>query len=123
MFKSVHPVCPVLDMAEHVAFWRRLGFETVFASAAPAERADYVGIARGAVELHLQAFTHEQLQATQIMAIRIEMQDRASLEALHAEWAGKVDMTAPLADKPWGTREFGFHDPAGSPFFFYVDRP
>jgi hypothetical protein len=121
-FKGVHPVCPVLDMSVHLAFRRRLGFEVAFSGGRPPDSADYVGIARGGIELHLQTFAADDLKRTQIMATRIELTDAGSLESLHAEWTGKVDISAPLRDTAWGTREFGFHDPARSPFFFYVDR-
>lgn len=122
MFKSVHPVCPVTDMEASLAFWQKLRFDVVFADRDPAESADYAGVAREGLELHLQTFTPEQRAGTQTMAIRIEMADRASLEALNAEWVPHAIITAPLDDKPWGTREFGFYDPDGTPFFFYVDR-
>jgi len=122
MFKSVHPVCPVTDMGASLAFWARLGFAVAFADRDPPETADYAGVARDGLELHLQTFTPEQRAGTQTMAIRIEMTGRAALEALHGEWAPHGMITAELADKPWGTREFGFYDPDGTPFFFYVDR-
>lgn len=122
MFKSVHPVCPVTDMAASLAFWLRLGFKVVFSDKQPPAAADYAGVAREGLELHLQTFTREQRAGTQTMAIRIEMSDRAALEALNAEWLRHRIITAPLEDKPWGTREFGFYDPDGTPFFFYVDR-
>jgi len=122
MFQSVHPVCPVTNMAASLAFWVRLGFTVVFSDKQPPAAADYAGVAREELELHLQTFTPEQRAGTQTMAIRIEMSDRPALEALNAEWAPHRIITAALEDKPWGTREFGFYDPDGTPFFFYVDR-
>ena len=122
LFKSVHPVCPVLDMPSHLAFWGRLGFRVSFSGGKPPETADYVGVARDGIELHLQTFSEADLKRTQIMAVRVEMTSRGTLETLHAEWAPLIAITAVLADTPWGTREFGFYDPVGSPFFFYVDR-
>jgi len=122
MFKSVHPVCPVVDMEASLAFWRRLGLKVVFADADPPDAANYAGVAREGLELHLQTFTPEQRAGTQTMAIRIEMTGRDALETLHGEWAPHGIITAALDDKSWGTREFGFYDPDGTPFFFYVDR-
>jgi len=122
MFKSVHPVCPVVDMGESLAFWQRLGLSILFADRDPPETADYAGVGREGLELHLQTFTPEQRAATQTMAIRVEMTSRDALEALHGEWAAHGIITAALADQPWGTREFGYYDPDGTPFFFYVDR-
>lgn len=122
MFKALHPVCPVLDMKAHLAFWARLGFEPVFGSLKPFEDADYVGIARAGLELHLQTFTREQLKETQTMALRVEMTDISALESLFDEWKDTIEISAPLSEKPWGTVEFGFYDPANTPFFFYVDQ-
>lgn len=121
MFKGVRPVCPVTDMARSLAFWRQLGFEVAFSSLKPAESADYVGIRRDGLELHLQTFTPEQLGHTQTMAIRIELTSPDALARLHAEWEPHGVITAPLSEKPWGTVEFGFYDPDRTPFFFYVD--
>jgi len=122
MFKSVHPVCPVLDMKTHLVFWQSLGFQVVFSDANPPETSNYAGIARENIEIHLQTHAPEELKGTQGMAIRVEMTDRQSLETLYVEWITRVRITSPLMDKEWGTREFGFYDPAGFPFFFYVDR-
>ncbi len=122
MFKTVSPVCPVLDMKEHITFWQKLGFKVVFASQVPPETADYAGVGRDNIEFHLQAFTKEQLNYTQVMAIRIQMIGQEALEKLYADWNSQISITAPLEDKPWGTREFGFYDPSGGAFFFYTDR-
>src|SRR5262245_33828589 len=122
MFKSVHPVCPVVSMATSLEFWRRLGFEVGFSNASRQDRATYVGIRRGNLELHLQTFSAEQRTFTQTMAIRVEMTDRSSVEALHREWAAHGIISAALADTPWGTHEFGFYDLDGTPFFFYADQ-
>ena len=122
IFKALHPVCPVLDMSVHLHFWDKLGFLPAFGDCQPYETADYVGIARDGLELHLQTFTREQLKETQTMALRIEMTGKKALEALHDDWKERIKISAPLSAKPWGTVEFGFYDPANTPFFFYVDR-
>jgi len=112
----VHPVCPVTDMARSLAFWRALGFELSFADRQPPEEADYAGVRRGDLELHLHTFTAEQIRYTQTMAIRIETD---AVETLHEAWKDKGIITAPLEVKPWGNYEFGFYDPDNTPFFFY----
>lgn len=120
MFKSVHPVCPVTDMDRTLDFWRALGFTLVFSDNSDPDAAAYCGVGRAGLLLHLQAFTSEQLQVTQTMAIRIEMEDVAALDALAREWEPLGVITAPLGDRGWGNREFGLYDPDRTPFFFCV---
>ena len=117
----VHPVCPVVDIEASLASWRQLDMSVLFTDKVPPATADYAGIGRGGLELHMQTFTPEQRAATQTMAIRVEMPGREALEALHREWAPHGIITVALADQPWGTREIGFYDPDRTPFFFYVD--
>ena len=118
---SLRPVLPVTDMARSLAFWRALGFTVMFSDRDPAETADYAGVRGHGLELHLQTFTPGQIQTTQTMTIRIEVEDRPALEALHAAWSEVIEISAPLSEKPWGTVEFGFRDPDRSPFHVYCD--
>ena len=118
----LRPVLPVTDMARSLKFWRRLGFEVLFSDRSPPENADYAGVAGHGVELHLQTFTPDQLNVTQTMNIRIEVRDQAALETLHTAWSSVVEISAPLASKPWGTIEFGFHDPDRTPFHVYCNN-
>jgi catechol 2,3-dioxygenase-like lactoylglutathione lyase family enzyme len=113
---AVHPVLPVTDMKRALEFWSRLGFKLAFADRPQAETADYAGVRRGDLVLHLQTFTEEQRGYTQTMALRIETD---AVEALHEEWKDLGVITAPLEKKPWGNYEFGFYDPDNTPFFFY----
>lgn len=113
---SVHPVLPVTDMKRALDFWQRLGFAVDFVDRQPPEHADYAGVRRGDLVLHLQTFTAEQRSYTQTMALRIETD---AVETLYAEWKDLGVITAPLEKKPWGNYEFGFYDPDNSPFFFY----
>ena len=121
MFQSITPVCPVTDMARSVAFWERLGFEVYFVDHSDPKAAAYCGVRRGALALHLQAFTPQDLEETQTMALRVWMESRSDLDALAEEWAPHGVISAPLGDKPWGNREFGIYDPDKTPFFFCVD--
>lgn len=121
MFTRISPVCPTTDLARTLNFWQQLGFTPVFADHAEVDQATYAGVARANLELHLQTFTKEQMSYTQTMAMRIQLESRAALEALHEEWQPHGHITAPLAEKPWGNYEFGFYDPDKTPFFFYVD--
>lgn len=104
-----------------MAFWQTLGFEIYFTDNSAPEAAAYCGVRRGALALHLQAFTPEQLKATQTMALRVWMESREHLDALATEWDRHGVISAPLADKPWGNREFGIYDLDRTPFFFGVD--
>lgn len=121
MFQSITPVCPVTDMAKTLAFWEKLGFTLSFIDNSAPEAAAYCGVRRDGLSLHLQAFTPEQMKTTQTMALRVWMESRESLDALATEWEPHGVITAPLGDRPWGNREFGFYDPDCTPFFFCVD--
>ena len=121
MFVAVSPVCPSTDLPRSLAFWRQLGFKLSFIDHQDVAQASYAGVARATLEIHLQAFTPDQIQTTQTMAMRIRLESRDALETLYQEWQAHNFISAPLEDKPWGNYEFGFYDPDKTPFFFYVD--
>ncbi|MEO0418601.1 MAG: VOC family protein [Pseudomonadota bacterium] len=121
MLHSITPVCPVADMQRSLAFWRKLGFDLAFVDNSDLDAAAYCGVRRDGVTLHLQTFTPDQIETTQTMALRIWLDGREALDALAAEWEPHGVITAPLGDRPWGNREFGFYDPDGTPFFFCID--
>lgn len=118
---ALRPVLPVTNMARSLAFWKKLGFALAFCDREQPGQAEYAGLRGHGIELHLQTFTPGQLSATQVMNIRIETGSREDLERLHALWARQIDISAPLEEKPWGTVEFGFRDPDGTPFHIYCD--
>ena len=120
MFKAVHPVCPVTDMERTVAFWQKLGFRLDFSDHPELAKASYAGVGRDGLSLHLQTFTQEQLGETTSVSLRIEMDSVDALDALAAEWAPHGVITAPLGDREWGNREFGFYDPDRMAIFFVV---
>ena len=117
-FLAVCPVLPVTDLARSIEFWEKLGFACAFVDADSVSTASYAVVQRGAMALHMQTFTPEQMVGTQTMATRIVVDD---VDRLNAEWEPHGVITAPLGDRPWGNREFGFYDPDGTPFFFYSD--
>ena len=121
MFTTVSPVCPTTDMARTLAFWQRLGFAVGFADHKDPAKADYAGVRRSGLELHLQTFTPEQLGSGTNMQIRVRVESAAALEALNTEWLPHKVIAAPLARKPWGNYELGFYDPDGAALFFYVE--
>lgn len=100
------PVLPSLDIGRTVAFYcEQLGFEAVHV--AP----DYAIVEREAVELHF--WPCEDPDLPKASGCRVEV---VGIEALHAQCAalGIVHPNAPLADKPWGSREFAVLDPDGN---------
>ncbi|WP_306251218.1 hypothetical protein [Parvularcula sp. IMCC14364] len=122
MFKTVNPVLAVIDMAESIRFWQRLGFQVTFFDRDSAELSDYAGVARENIEFHLQTFTPEQRGSNKAISVRVQMEDLDCLKVLYEEWLPLEIISARLDEKPWGTVEFGFYAPCGTAFFFYVDR-
>lgn len=121
MFKAVYPVLPTLDMAASLEFWRKLGFRVAFADDPDRPEASaYAGVERDGLYFHLQTFTPEQAGPKRPYSLRIEMESAEALVALAAEWAPLGVITAPLGDRDWGNREFGFYDPDGTAIFFVV---
>lgn len=109
-FLAAVPALPVSDERAAVAFFERaLGFTEL--------RADGVGLGilrRDAVELHLWVPDGSAPGAERHLAgtasCRIEVTGVDELHE-HCQRLGVVHPSAPLADQPWGTREFGVLDP------------
>ncbi|MBB4594359.1 catechol 2,3-dioxygenase-like lactoylglutathione lyase family enzyme [Xanthomonas arboricola] len=106
------PILPSRAIAQTLAFYRRLGFE---GDAHPHD-AGYAILRRGAVELHF--FAHPDLDPAACYAgcyLRVGNVDDvyAALQAagLPAQGIPRID---PLADKPWGMREFAIVDESGN---------
>jgi uncharacterized glyoxalase superfamily protein PhnB len=105
---NVVPLIPARDIEESIAFYRdRIGFELVFRDAEPA---NYAGIRRDEVSLHLYANGDRYLAEN--ASLRIAVDD---VDALYADCraAGCVHPNGALATRPWGSREFSVLDPAG----------
>ncbi|NIK02792.1 bleomycin resistance protein [Xanthomonas cannabis] len=106
------PILPSRAIAQTLAFYRRLGFE---GDAHPHD-AGYAILRRGAAELHF--FAHPDLDPAACYAgcyLRVGNVDDvyAALQAagLPAQGIPRID---PLADKPWGMREFAIVDESGN---------
>ncbi|USJ02561.1 VOC family protein [Xanthomonas prunicola] len=106
------PTLPSRSIAQTVAFYRRLGF----VGGAHPHDAGYAIVRRGDVELHF--FAHPELDPADCYAgcyIRV-----GDVDAIHA--AMKVAALPergmprldPVADKPWGMREFALVDESGN---------
>ncbi|MCU0976561.1 MAG: VOC family protein [Steroidobacteraceae bacterium] len=111
--RAATPVLPSLDIGRTVAFYsEQLGFDA--AHVAP----DYAIVDRDTVELHF--WRCEDPALPKASGCRVEV---TGIEALHARCAafGIVHPNAPLAEKPWGSREFAVLDPDGNIITFHAD--
>lgn len=109
---SATPVLPSLDISRTVEFYcGTLGFEAVHA--APRE---YAIVERGPVELHF--WYTEDAALPKASGCRVQV---LGIDALYklCQSAGIVHPNAPLAAKPWGTREFAILDPDGNCLTFH----
>lgn len=105
---NVIPLIPARDVEEAIAFYRdRIGFELVFRDAEPAQ---YAGIRRDGVSLHL--YLNQDRYLAENASLRIMVDD---VDALYADCraAGCVHPNGALVTKPWGSREFAVLDPSG----------
>jgi catechol 2,3-dioxygenase-like lactoylglutathione lyase family enzyme len=114
------PALPVSDERRAVAFFEALGFEELTAGGRG------LGILRrDAVEIQVWVADGSAPGAERHLAgsasCRIEV---TGVEALHqlCRSLGVVHPNAPLADRPWGTREFAVLDPDNNLLAFYERR-
>lgn len=117
--QAVHPVLMSLDVAASIRFFEQLGFIRAFGG--PPDNANYAGVRRDGVELHLQwqdasHWTHPGDRPT----YRFFVQD---VDGLYQEYvaAGVTRPMTPVSDTSWGTREFHLLDPDGNGLQFYRD--
>lgn len=133
-FLKVNPVVPVTNMAAAIHFYtEKLGFRLFSSDPAQIDIQDptpvhpaYAVVGRDQVRVHLQshdpANPHDRAEP---LHIRFLIDD---VDGLYAEYQASQAINlanfsgAPLADKPWGTREFGLYDPDRNGLFFYRDR-
>lgn len=130
---AIHPIVGARDLERAIAFYvERLGFELAFDDGNRPR--NYVGLRRDRIVLHFQ-FQYEHEMAT--IRLRFDVADPDSLlREFQARGAftdsaapggeadaARVALSQPLADKPWGTREFGFRDPEGNVLIFCRDLP
>lgn len=104
---SATPVLASLDIARSVDFFcTKLGF-----TAMRAEPGVYGIISRDGVQIHFWACADRSIAESTSCRVRVQ-----GIEPLYAqvEPLGIVHPHAPLAAKPWGTREFGILDPDGN---------
>lgn len=113
-FISSIPVLASLDIERSAEFYvSRLGFNRVHVV-----QGQYGIVCNGPVEIHFWACTDRRI--AEATGCRVQVQ---AIEALHAhcENQAMVHPNAPLASKPWGTKEFAILDPDGNLVTFYED--
>ena len=119
-FPALNPVIPVRDMQGTLAFYeRKLGFVKVFDDTAkPGDAIRYAGVSRGGLCLHLQSMAPGENPTMPLIRIRVER-----IEPLYEEYRAKgvIGPRGHLEPKPWGSRDFGVHDPNGAALVFYED--
>jgi catechol 2,3-dioxygenase-like lactoylglutathione lyase family enzyme len=101
---SAVPILPARDLDEAVAFYRRLGFQSV------GRHPGYALLRREAAELHLWLCADRHIAENTACYLRTD-----DVQASHRELAATEPgrMTAPHA-KAWGMTEFEVWDPSGN---------
>jgi catechol 2,3-dioxygenase-like lactoylglutathione lyase family enzyme len=133
-FLDINPVLPVTNMASAVRFYtEKLGFRLLFSDPADLDlhnpvppHPSYVVVGRDQVRVHLQSHNPEDTSdRAEPLHIRFLVDN---VDSLYAEYqaSGAINLAGfsgmPLADTPWGTREFALYDLDKNGLFFYRDR-
>ena len=73
---------------------------------------------RGGLCLHLQAIAPGEDPTMPLIRIRVE-----NIEPLYEEYnaRGLISPNGHLESKPWGSKDFGLHDPGGAALVSYED--
>jgi catechol 2,3-dioxygenase-like lactoylglutathione lyase family enzyme len=111
-FLSTTPVLASLDIERSVNFLcSKLGFDKVHVV-----QGEYGIVSSGAIEIHFWACKDRRI--AEATSCRVQVR---AIEELHAQCASQaiVHPNAPLASKPWGTREFAILDPDGNLITFF----
>ena len=115
VFGRTIPILRMFDIAKAREFYLDwLGFAVAFEHRFAPDLPLYLGIARGALELHLSEHHGD---ASPGAHIRVET---TGLDALHAELSAKrYRYGRPgIETMPWGARELTAHDPFGNRITF-----
>ncbi len=114
-FTSIHPVLAVSDLEGALAYYRdRLGFSVSWQwgdGSGPAVRA---GVERDGLEIQLVAdgrFAPETASVVYVHVRGVDAYYRACVER-------GAEITMPLADRPFGMRDFRVVDPSGNALGF-----
>ncbi len=105
IWRAITPQLPVRDVAQAQAWYRDvLGLKPGFA------RGDFGSVQHGVLELYLAKATGTPEPAW----ICVRVDDADGLAAIYRERG--ADIVDPLANRPWGVREFTLRDPSGHHF-------
>jgi catechol 2,3-dioxygenase-like lactoylglutathione lyase family enzyme len=105
------PILASLNMAESTAFYsEKLGFTCVHQEPA------FAIVTRDEVALHF--WLCDDPEIPKVTACRVQVQ---GIDGLYREWqpSGAIHPNGPLADKPWGMREFAVLDVHGNCLTFF----
>ncbi len=103
---TTNPILPVVDMAEAIEFYRRLGFEVV------AYDDDYAWVKHCGWEwFHLRSV--DSVAGNESSAYLHVENAAAWHQGLTESSEGSVEL-AEIENMPWGKSEFSFTDPAGN---------
>ena len=111
-FIAATPVLASLDIQRSVEFFSsKLGFTKVHVA-----QGEYGIVSNGPVGIHFWACNDRRI--AEATGCRVQVQ---GIEDLHTQCASHaiVHPNAPLASKPWGTKEFAILDPDGNLVTFY----
>ena len=115
--KNIIAVFPSANIPESIAFYERMGFALQFTNGDPI---DYASVKRGEAEIHF--FPCDDRKIAEWTGCRIGVED---IDGLFKEFSALdiIHPNAPLADKPWGLREFAIIDNAGCLITFFTPVP
>lgn len=105
------PALLVRDLRETLAFYRRLGF-SVTGCHPDAGNPTWAQVRHGAIALQFHTDPPQGTPATPVCSGTLYLYPR-SVEALAAEWRGKIDFAWGPEVMDYGMREFGVRDPDG----------
>lgn len=113
-FTAVRSVLAVNDLAASLSFYR-----DVLGMALDFEAPGWAFLSRGSFRVMLGECPDETAAGETGNHSYFAYVTVDGIDDLHREWQAKpVEFTQPLADKPWGMREFGIRTPDGHRIMF-----
>jgi catechol 2,3-dioxygenase-like lactoylglutathione lyase family enzyme len=111
-FIAATPVLASLDIERSAEFFSsKLGFTKIHVA-----QGEYGMVSNGSIEIHFWACKDRHI--AEATGCRVQVQ---GIESLYSQCASHaiVHPNAPLASKPWGTKEFAILDPDGNLVTFH----
>lgn len=104
MLQQIHPKLPMRNKEDTKKYYQQLGF------AISADYGDYLIIQKDSIEIHFFAFPALD-PLTNYGQVYIRTNDIDQLYRSFQENGVTIHPNAPLAEKPWGQKEFSLLDP------------